>query len=58
MQELANPNKFGITGTDEHHITEQGLANSDVSSRGDGITLDDALAIQELLLRLIDKLPK
>ena len=30
MQSLANPNKFGINGTDEHHITEQGQRNADV----------------------------
>ena len=30
MQALANPNKFGTSGTDEHHITEQGTKNADV----------------------------
>jgi hypothetical protein len=57
MQELANPNKFGLNGTDEHHITEKGLKNADCCNVGDGVTNNDALAIQKYLLKLIDKLP-
>ena len=57
MQELANPNKFGVNGTDEHHITEKGLKNADCCNVGDGVTNNDALAIQQYLLKLVDKLP-
>ncbi|MBP5580780.1 MAG: glycoside hydrolase, partial [Ruminococcus sp.] len=57
MQELANPNKFGVNGTDEHHITEKGLKNADCCNVGDGVTNNDALAIQRYLLKLVDKLP-
>ena len=57
MQELANPNKFGINGTDEHHITDKGLKNADCCNVGDGVTNNDALAIQRYLLKLVDKLP-
>lgn len=57
MQELANPNKFGVSGTDEHHITDKGLKNADCCNVGDGVTNNDALAIQQYLLKLIDKLP-
>ena len=48
MQTLANPNKYGIGGTAEHHLTEQGRLNADVD--GDGLTLGDAQAIQLMLL--------
>ncbi|MCR5600833.1 MAG: glycoside hydrolase [Ruminococcus sp.] len=57
MQELANPNKYGLNGTDEHHITDKGLKNADCCNVGDGVTNNDALAIQLYLLKLIDKLP-
>lgn len=57
MQELANPNKFGVSGTDEHHITDKGLKNADCCNVGDSVTNNDALAIQQYLLKLIDKLP-
>ena len=58
MQALANPSKYGIKGSDENHITPQGWANADCSSLGDGVTVNDALAIQKLTLHLIDKLPE
>jgi len=50
MQALANPNKYGIDGTAEHHLTEQGKLNGDMN--GDGLTVGDALAIQLKLLGL------
>jgi endo-1,4-beta-xylanase len=50
MQSLANPNKYGINGSDEHCLTLQGSANADIPSTAKGITTDDALAIQEFLL--------
>ena len=45
-----NPNKYGIDGTAEHHLTEQGKFNGDID--GDGITVGDALTIQFKLLGL------
>ena len=50
MQALANPNKYGIDGTAEHHLTEQGKTNGDMN--GDGLTVGDAQAIQRKLLGL------
>ena len=50
MQSLANPNKYGLNGTDEHHITEKGIDCADVEGNGDGITANDALKIQKYLL--------
>ncbi|WP_295073497.1 leucine-rich repeat protein [Ruminococcus sp.] len=50
MQSLANPNKYGINGTDEHHITEKGIDCADVEGNGNGITSSDALKIQKYLL--------
>ena len=54
MQALANPNKFDINGSDEHHITEKGRANADVWNTGDGLTTEDALHIQKYLLGLCE----
>lgn len=42
MQSLANPDKYSLT--------PQGRFNGDMADPGDGITLGDALAIQEILL--------
>ncbi|WP_295067160.1 dockerin type I repeat-containing protein [Ruminococcus sp.] len=56
MQVLANPNKYGINGTDNNHITEQGTVNADVDTSAKGITGNDALKIQKYLLNLIDSL--
>ncbi|MBP5580024.1 MAG: dockerin type I repeat-containing protein [Ruminococcus sp.] len=53
MQALANPNKYGIDGTAEHHLTEQGKLSGDMD--GDGLTVGDALAIQRKLLGLKDE---
>ena len=58
MQSLANPNKYGINGSDVHHITETGYANSDVSGSNDGVTTGDAQAIQRYLLGLVKELPE
>ncbi|WP_303804439.1 dockerin type I repeat-containing protein, partial [Ruminococcus flavefaciens] len=54
MQALANPNKYGIDGTAEHHLTEQGKLNGDMN--GDGLTVGDAQSIQRKLLGLDDTL--
>jgi hypothetical protein len=54
MQSLANPNKYGLNGTDSHHITKRGSALSDMDNNG--ITPNDALKIQRMLLGL-DPMP-
>lgn len=56
MQSLANPNKYGISGSDEKHMTEEGQKNADVIGNN-GVTTDDALAIQLYLLGKYTKLP-
>jgi hypothetical protein len=60
MQSLANPNRYGINGTDEHHITGKGQTNADVSRGSDyeanGITGEDALDIQKYLLGITSSL--
>lgn len=58
MQAISNPNKFGINGTDDLHITSTGWANADCNSPGDGVTAKDALAIQKFTLNLIESLPE
>ena len=58
MQALANPNKYGTTGSDDHHITEQGMLNGDVYENGTGITSADAQSIQKYLLHSIKELPE
>jgi hypothetical protein len=56
MQALANPNKYGIKGTDENKMKEQGQLNADVIGHN-GLTTDDALAIQMYLLGKYKSLP-
>ena len=58
MQSLANPNKYGQNGSDSHHITAQGLANADCTGNKDGVTSNDAQAIQKYLLGIIKSLPE
>ncbi|WP_295070602.1 glycoside hydrolase family 9 protein [Ruminococcus sp.] len=53
MQALANPNKYGVEGTDRHRISQQGWVNADVHKKGNGVTSNDALAIQKYCLGLI-----
>ena len=50
MQSLANPNKYGLTGTDKNHITEKGLERGAVTTGNKSVTTDDALQIQLFLL--------
>lgn len=57
MQSLANPDKYGIDGSDKTHITAQGKANADVHKQGNGVTSNDALALQLKLLGTITSLP-
>ncbi|WP_294752096.1 glycoside hydrolase family 2 TIM barrel-domain containing protein [uncultured Ruminococcus sp.] len=56
MQSLANPNKYGLNGTDSRHITEQGQLNGDVDTSVKGITSNDALRIQKYLLGIVKTL--
>ena len=56
MQALANPNKYGVNGTHELHITQEGIDNCDVDTSGKGLTVSDALMIQKYLLGGIDTL--
>ncbi len=50
MQALANPNKYGVNGSHENHLTQQGAENSDVDTEVKGLTVGDALKIQKYLL--------
>lgn len=56
MQAMANPDKYGTKGSDEKHLTDQGVINGDVDSSVVGITANDALMIQEFLLHKINTL--
>ena len=56
MQSLANPNKYGISGSDDKHMTEEGQKNADVVGNN-GVTTDDALTIQLYLLGKYKNLP-
>lgn len=56
MQSLANPNKYGLNGSEDSHITAQGQANGDVDSTVKGLTSGDALKIQKWLLKSISEL--
>ncbi len=50
MQALSNPNKYGRGGTDKTAITDQGWQNADCNGANDGVSNNDALAIQMYLL--------
>ena len=54
MQALANPNKYGVEGSDERHITAKGIGYADTD--GDDLTVNDALRIQQYLLGEINSL--
>lgn len=56
MQSLANPNKYGLEGTDPYHLIKEGADLADVDRSSAGITSNDALRIQEYLLNKIDTL--
>lgn len=56
MQSLANPNKYGLNGSEPTHITAQGELNCDVDDSSKGITVNDALKIQLWLLKSISEL--
>lgn len=50
MQSLANPNKYGLKGSDKNHITSDGLYSGSVVKRNGSVTTEDALEIQLFLL--------
>lgn len=61
MQFQANPSVYGLTGSNAHHITSQGMLNADViggtaGNGGDGVTTNDALQIQKYMLSLVTEL--
>jgi hypothetical protein len=56
MQALANPNRYGLGGSDEKHLTEQGKLNGDVDRSTIGLTSNDAVLIQNYLLHKISSL--
>ncbi len=58
MQSIGNPDVYGINGSNDSHITEQGIINGDVTNTGDGLTNNDALTIQKYLIGLIADLPE
>ncbi|MDD7516766.1 glycosyl hydrolase [Ruminococcus flavefaciens] len=56
MQSLANPDKYGLKGTDKNHITQIGSDQADVDKTSKGVTSNDALRIQEYLLKKVASL--
>ncbi|MCR5600368.1 MAG: CotH kinase family protein [Ruminococcus sp.] len=56
MQSIANPDKYGLRGTEPSAITEKGSLQADVDISTKGVTGNDALKIQKYLLRLISSL--
>lgn len=50
LQALGNPDKYGLS--------KQGAINADCCNPGDGVLPSDALAIQKLDAKIIDKLPE
>lgn len=50
LQHLGNHDKYGLSA--------QGIANADVSNKGDGITTGDAIAIKKYDAQLISSLPE
>ena len=57
MQALANPDKYDVNGTSETHITAEGRLNADVDKQSEGLTVQDALTIQEYLLGIVKTFP-
>ena len=55
MQSYLNPAKYGEKGTSSERIKPQGIINADVDTVP-GLNLQDALRIQEYILKLLDSL--
>ncbi len=53
LQSIANPDKYGLGGSDSNSLTEKGYQNSDCNLSRDGVTSMDALYVQQRLLNLI-----
>ena len=47
-----------MSNSDKYTLSKQGMANADVSNKGDGITAADAIAIQKFDAGLLSKLPE
>ena len=58
MQSVANFDTYGVGGTDENAMTEQGEINADVYGDNDGVTNMDALAVQKYLIGTLPSLTK
>ena len=58
LQSISNPDKYGVNGSSESHITAQGVLNGDVYANGTGLTPQDALSIQKYVAELITELPE
>ena len=57
MQSIANNDKYGLSGTDENHITEEGIELANVIDYDQtGLTVQDALQIQKFLLEIVPDL--
>ena len=56
MQCISNPDVYGMNGTGPVHMTKEGRTNGDVFGH-DGLTVKDALTIQQYMLDLIHSLP-
>jgi len=46
-----------VGNPDKNPLSEQGIKNADVQNTGDGLTANDALAIQQYLAKIITSLP-
>lgn len=57
LQSIGNPDAYGVNGTDDTHITEQGMKNADCCNNGDGVTTSDAIAVQKFIVGLVTALP-
>ena len=57
LQALSNKDKYGVTGSDPSHITEQGMINADCNKVRDGVTTLDALTVQRYVVNLVESLP-
>ena len=54
MQALSNNDAYGVGGTAEKHLSEDGLLNADCYDPGTLLTGMDALAVQRFLLDLTE----
>lgn len=57
LQSIGNPAVYGISGSDPTAITAEGVKKADCFNTGDGLTSQDALAVQQYTLGLVTELP-